>query len=101
VRIITAEEGGRNVEKQATQAQVRALLEGIEKLGWFTDELYTTSHTPCRQCYSVPITPAGKSAEWTTEVTVPNEVKGLYIMLSVESGKQRLFTNYCVDITDQ
>ena len=50
---------------------------------------------------SVPITPAGKTAEWTTEVAVPEEVKGLYIMLSVESGKQRLFTNYCIDITDK
>ncbi|MBN1698566.1 MAG: hypothetical protein JW881_13710 [Spirochaetales bacterium] len=50
---------------------------------------------------SVPITPAGKSAEWSTEVAVPGDVKGLYIMLSVESGKQRLFTNYCIDITDK
>jgi hypothetical protein len=50
---------------------------------------------------SVPITAAGKSAEWTTEVAAPKEVKGLYIMLSVESGKQRLFANYCLDITDK
>jgi hypothetical protein len=50
---------------------------------------------------SIPITAAGDKAEWTTEVMVPNEVKGLYIMLSVESKKQRLFTNYAVDITDK
>ncbi len=51
---------------------------------------------------SVPITPAGgKSAEWTTEVAVPKEASGLYIMLSVEAGKQRLFANYVVDITDK
>jgi hypothetical protein len=50
---------------------------------------------------SVPITPTGKSAEWTTEVAVPGDVKGLYIMLSVESGKARLFTNYAIDITDK
>jgi len=50
---------------------------------------------------SVPITPAGDKAEWTTEVAVPQDVKGLYIMLSVESKKQRLFTNYAVDITDK
>ena len=50
---------------------------------------------------SVPITPAGGKAEWTTQVAVPQDVKGLYIMLSVESKKQRLFTNYAVDITDQ
>lgn len=50
---------------------------------------------------SVPQTPAGKTAEWTTEVAVPQDVKGYYIMLSVEAGKQRLFKNYAVDITDK
>jgi hypothetical protein len=50
---------------------------------------------------SVPITPAGKSAEWTTEVAVLGDVKDLYIMLSVESGKARLLENYCLDITDK
>jgi hypothetical protein len=50
---------------------------------------------------SVPITPAGEKAEWTTEVAVPQDVKGLYIMLSVESKKQRLFVNYAVDVTAQ
>ncbi len=50
---------------------------------------------------SVPITPAGGKAEWTTEVKVPPDVKGLYIMLSVESKKQRLFVNYAIDITNQ
>lgn len=50
---------------------------------------------------SVPVTGAGKTAEWTTEVSVPAEIKGLYILLSVESKKQRLFTNYVIDISDQ
>jgi hypothetical protein len=51
---------------------------------------------------SVPITPpGGGTAEWTTEVVVPNDVTGLYILLSVETGKQRLFQNYAIDITDQ
>ena len=50
---------------------------------------------------SVPITPAGDKADWTTETAVPQEVKGLYILLSVESKKQRLFVNYAVDITDK
>jgi hypothetical protein len=44
---------------------------------------------------------AGKSAEWTTEVAVLGDVKGLYIMLSVESRKQRLFKNYCIDVADK
>jgi hypothetical protein len=50
---------------------------------------------------SVPVTGAGKTAEWTTEVAVPQDVAGLYMLLSVESKKQRLFTNYAVDITDK
>ncbi len=50
---------------------------------------------------SVPVTGAGKTAEWTTEVAVPKDVAGPYMLLSVESKKQRLFTNYAVDITDK
>ncbi len=49
---------------------------------------------------SVPITPAGDKAEWTTEVVVPQDITGLYLLLSVESKKQRLFISYAVDITD-
>jgi hypothetical protein len=48
---------------------------------------------------SVPITPSGGKTDWTTEVKVPSTVTGLYILLSVETGKQRLFANYAVDIT--
>jgi hypothetical protein len=61
--------------------------------------LYGFYETP--DIVSVPVTPAGGTAEWATEVTVPNDVKGLYIMLSVESKKQRLFVNYAVDVTDR
>jgi hypothetical protein len=50
---------------------------------------------------SVPVTGAGKTAEWTTQVSVPKNVAGLYMLLSVESKKQRLFTNYAVDLTDK
>lgn len=50
---------------------------------------------------SPPITPAGSSVEWTTDVAVPQEVGGFYILLSVESKKQRLFVNYAIDISDQ
>ncbi len=48
---------------------------------------------------SVPITPSGGKTDWTTAVKVPSTVTGLYILLSVETGKQRLFANYAVDIT--
>jgi hypothetical protein len=59
--------------------------------------LYGFYETP--DIVSVPITPAGEKAEWTTVVAVPPDVKGLYIMLSVESKKQRLFVNYAIDVT--
>jgi hypothetical protein len=61
--------------------------------------LYGYYETP--DIVSVPITPAGDKAEWQTEVAIPQDVKGLYIMLSVETGKARLFENYAVDITDK
>ncbi len=61
--------------------------------------LYGFYETP--DIVSVPITPAGGKAEWTTEVAVPQDVKGFYILLSVETGKARLFANYAIDISDQ
>jgi hypothetical protein len=61
--------------------------------------LYGYYETP--DIISVPITPAGDTAEWTTGVKVPKDVKGFYIMLSAETGKARLFANYAVDITDK
>jgi hypothetical protein len=61
--------------------------------------IYGVYETP--DIVSVPISPAGEKASWTTQVAVPQEVQGLYILLSVESGKQRLFANYAVDITDR
>ena len=49
----------------------------------------------------VPLTPAQGTVEWTTEVAVPQEVSGLYILLSVESKKPRTYLNYAVDITNR
>jgi hypothetical protein len=48
----------------------------------------------------VPLTPAQANIEWTTEVAVPEDVSGLYILLSVESNKPRTYLNYAIDITD-
>jgi hypothetical protein len=50
---------------------------------------------------SVPITPAKENMEWTTEVAVPQDVKGFYILLSVESKKPRTYLNYALDISDK
>ncbi len=49
----------------------------------------------------VPITPALENMEWLTEVTVPLEEKGFYILLSVESKKPRTYVNYAIDISDK
>jgi hypothetical protein len=59
--------------------------------------LYGFYETP--DIVSVPITPGNGTAEWTSKVAVPADVKGIYVMLSVETGKQRLFANYAVDIS--
>jgi len=50
---------------------------------------------------SVPLTPAKASVEWNTEVKVPQNVKGLYILLSVESKNMRNYVSHAVDITDK
>ncbi len=50
---------------------------------------------------SVPITPAKENMEWTTEVVVPQDVKGFYILLSVESKKPRTYLNYAINISDK
>ena len=49
----------------------------------------------------VPLTPAQANIEWTTEVSVPKDVSGLYILLSVESKKPRTYLNYALDITEK
>ncbi len=50
---------------------------------------------------SAPVTPSEGETEWTTAVTVPQDVKGFYILLSVESKKQRLYVNYALDIINE
>lgn len=49
---------------------------------------------------TVPLTPAGGEADWTTDVAVPADVNGLFMLLSVESKKQRLFVNYAIQLAD-
>lgn len=48
-----------------------------------------------------PITLPGQAAEWMTQVPVPKDVTGLYILLSVESRQQKLFVGHAVDISDK
>jgi hypothetical protein len=39
--------------------------------------------------------------DWTTDVVVPRDEKGFYILLSVESKKPRTYLNYVLDISDK
>ena len=49
---ITADDGTQTVEKKVAPADVVALLGGISDLGWFTDNIYSTSESQCGQCYT-------------------------------------------------
>lgn len=48
---------------------------------------------------SAPVIPPGEAATWSTTVAVPPDVAGLYLLLSVENGKARLFANHLLDLT--
>lgn len=61
--------------------------------------IYGVYESPDRA--TAPTAPAGGTAEWTTTVPVPRDVKGLYILMNVEAKKLRLFTNFLLDITDK
>lgn len=50
---------------------------------------------------SVPITASNGSVEWTTEVMLPEEANGLYILFSYEATQARLYENLLIDITDR
>lgn len=49
----------------------------------------------------IPITPANEKMEWSTEVAVPQDVKGFYILLGVESKGPRKYVFYVLDISDK
>ena len=49
----------------------------------------------------IPITAANGKVEWTTDVVVPEDGTGFYILLSVESKKPRTYLNYVIDISDK
>ncbi len=53
---IVGDDGVNKIEKQVTPADVDTLLAGINRLGWFTAEMYNTWHTPCGQCYGYYVT---------------------------------------------
>jgi ribose/xylose/arabinose/galactoside ABC-type transport system permease subunit len=49
---IVSDNGVEKIEKQVTPEDVDKLLSFINNLGWFTDNMYSTSHLPCKVCYT-------------------------------------------------
>jgi len=47
-----------------------------------------------------PFSPPKGEVEFKTQVAVPSNVTGLYMFLSVEQSRERLFANYLIDLTD-
>jgi hypothetical protein len=48
----------------------------------------------------VPLTPPKEKITWNTEVAVPKNITGFYVLLSVESKTPRTYINYVIDISD-
>jgi ribose/xylose/arabinose/galactoside ABC-type transport system permease subunit len=49
---IAGDDGTQKLEAQISADQVASLLSDIDGLGWFTDDMYSTNHTPCGQCFT-------------------------------------------------
>ncbi len=41
---MTGDDGTKTVSKQVTPEDVTTLVAAIDQLGWFTDDMYSTSH---------------------------------------------------------
>jgi ribose/xylose/arabinose/galactoside ABC-type transport system permease subunit len=65
---IVGDNGTEQIEKQVTPADVDKLLSFISNnVGWFTDNMYSTSHVPCKVCYTYFTTVAYNGQEKTVE----------------------------------
>lgn len=64
---IVGDNGTQQIEKQVTPQEVDKLLSFINDLGWFTDNMYSTSHLPCGVCYHYFTTVAYQGQEKTVE----------------------------------
>ena len=47
------------------------------------------------------ITPSNGPATWTTNVAVPKDATGLYVLVSVETKQSKYFVSHVIDITDK
>ncbi|HYD40272.1 MAG TPA: galactofuranose ABC transporter, permease protein YjfF [Anaeromyxobacter sp.] len=57
---VVADDGKEVREERSTPAEVAQVLAEIDGLGWFSDELYDTWHTRCRECYGYAVTVASQ-----------------------------------------
>jgi ribose/xylose/arabinose/galactoside ABC-type transport system permease subunit len=64
---ITGDNGTQKIDSQLTNADVDKLLSFISNLGWFTDNMYSTSHVPCKVCYHYFTTISYQGQEKTVE----------------------------------
>jgi ribose/xylose/arabinose/galactoside ABC-type transport system permease subunit len=64
---IVADNGAQKIERQITPDEVEKLLLFINNLGWFTDNMYSTSHLPCKVCYTYFTSVAYKGQEKTVQ----------------------------------
>jgi ribose/xylose/arabinose/galactoside ABC-type transport system permease subunit len=64
---IVGDNGTQQVEKQVTPEEVDRLLTFINDQRWFTDNMYSSSHLPCRICYYYFTTVAYNGQEKTVE----------------------------------
>jgi ribose/xylose/arabinose/galactoside ABC-type transport system permease subunit len=64
---ITGDNGTQEIKNQVTPAEVEKLLSDINNLQWFTDNMYSTSHTPCGACFTYYTSVAYQGLEKTVE----------------------------------
>jgi len=64
---IVGDNGVQQVEKQVTPEEVEGLLTFINNQRWFTDNIYSSSHLPCRICYHYFTTVSYQGQEKTVE----------------------------------
>jgi galactofuranose transport system permease protein len=64
---VTGDNGTQKVEAQVKSADVDKLLSNINNLQWFTDNMYSTSHTPCGACFTYFTSVSYKGQEKTVQ----------------------------------
>jgi simple sugar transport system permease protein len=64
---VIGDNGEQKVDMQVTAEAVDKLLASIDGMGWFTDDMYSTSHHPCGACYTYYTTISYKGQQKTVQ----------------------------------